>query len=161
MIVKKYFPSDLPGHQYSSIYNEEIAATTRTINRVARTHGSIHPAQDFDRTCTHAGGIRFGVWVNISLKGFRMKTIDFSAAGMSTDVPRPLSGASVAVRNIFVPYGFVPGRMGDAAGELAKAVVGGTGRGDGPSDGTAKSVGGEDKQKVGMWTGGRVISWER
>lgn len=54
-----------------------------------------------------AGGIRFGVWVNVSLKGFRMKTVDFAAAGMSTDVPRPLSGASVAVRNIFVPYRFV------------------------------------------------------
>lgn len=36
-----------------------------------------------------------------------MKTVDFAAAGMSTDVPRPLSGASVAVRNIFVPYHFV------------------------------------------------------
>ncbi|CAM9898979.1 unnamed protein product, partial [Ectocarpus sp. 13 AM-2016] len=58
-------------------------------------------------TCITAGGIRFGVWVNVSLKGFRMKTVDFAAAGMSTDVPRPLSGASVAVRNIFVPYRFV------------------------------------------------------
>lgn len=63
--------------------------------------------QDFDRTCTTAGGIRFGVWVNVSLKGFRMKTVDFAAAGMTTDVPRPLSGASVAVRNVFVPYRFV------------------------------------------------------
>lgn len=63
--------------------------------------------QDLDRTCTTAGGIRFGVWVNVSLKGFRMKTVDFAAAGMSTDVPRPLSGASIAVRNVFVPYRFV------------------------------------------------------
>lgn len=47
------------------------------------------------------------MWVNVSLKGFRMKTVDFAAAGMSTDVPRPLSGASVAVRNVFVPYRFV------------------------------------------------------
>ncbi|CAN0396455.1 unnamed protein product, partial [Laminaria digitata] len=56
------------------------------------------------RTCLQADGIRFGVWVNVSLKGFRTKNVDFAAAGMSTDVPRPLSGASVAVRNIFVPY---------------------------------------------------------
>lgn len=56
-----------------------------------------------------------------------MKTIDFSAVGMSTDVPRPLSGASVAVRNIFVPYGFVPREGGAAsfvgAGDGVDAVV--------------------------------------
>lgn len=67
---------------------------------------------------------------------------------MSTDVPRPLSGASVAVRNIFVPYGFVPKRRDDAAGELAKTVAGGAGRADGSGDGTAKSVRDEVKQKV-------------
>ncbi|CAM9521221.1 unnamed protein product, partial [Hapterophycus canaliculatus] len=69
---------------------------------------------------TTAGGIRFGVWVNVSLKGFRMKTVDFAAAGMSTDVPRPLSGASVAVRNIFLPYHFVRNSTDE------KIVLGGT-----------------------------------
>lgn len=73
-------------------------------------------AQEIDRTCTRAGGIRVGIWVNVSLKGFRMKTVDFSSAGMSTDIPRPLSGASVAVRNIFVPYCFVPDKTGAGAG---------------------------------------------
>ena len=36
-----------------------------------------------------------------------MKTVDFARAGMITDIPRSLSGASVAVRNIFFPYHFV------------------------------------------------------
>lgn len=72
--------------------------------------------QEVDRTCMRAGGIRFGIWVNVSLKGFRIKTIDFPDAGMSTDIPRPLSGASVAVRNIFVPYRFVRGVTGRGAG---------------------------------------------
>lgn len=91
--------------------------------------------QDIDRTCTKAGGIRFGVWVNVSLKGFRTKNVDFAAAGMSTDVPRPLSGASVAVRNIFVPYRYVRdngagGRDGvtaDANGAIDSAGLGSAG----------------------------------
>lgn len=65
--------------------------------------------QEVDRTSLQAGGIRFGVWVNVTLKGFRMKSIDFTNAGMITDVPRPLSGAHIAVRNVFVPYKFVRG----------------------------------------------------
>ena len=93
--------------------------------------------QDFDRTCTTAGGIRFGVWVNVSLKGFRTKNVDFAAAGMSTDVPRPLSGASVAVRNIFVPYRFVhdngsggrDGVTGDADGATGAAGLASVGGG--------------------------------
>lgn len=59
-----------------------------------------------------------------------MKTVDFSSAGMSTDIPRPLSGASVAVRNLFVPYRFVPdkrgvgaGAGGDREGNIAAGVV--------------------------------------
>lgn len=77
--------------------------------------------QEVDRTCLRAGGIRFGMWVNVSLKGFRIKTIDFPAAGMSTDVPRPLSSASVAVRNIFLPYAFLP--RGDGGGMTAGGGV--------------------------------------
>lgn len=80
--------------------------------------------QDFDRTCMTAGGIRFGVWVNVSLKGFRMKSVDFAAAGMSTDVPRPLSGASVAVRNIFVPYRFIRNSENNNSSSGAGTVVG-------------------------------------
>ncbi|CAM9309521.1 unnamed protein product [Ascophyllum nodosum] len=106
--------------------------------------------EDIDRTCTKAGGIRFGVWVNTTLKGFRMKTVDFARVGMITDIPRSLSGASVAVRNIFFPYHFVrntqqrggevvgageDGRKTSAAGLLSideapqedeKVVLGGT-----------------------------------
>ncbi|CAN0196038.1 unnamed protein product [Scytosiphon promiscuus] len=82
--------------------------------------------EDFDRMCTTAGGIRFGVWVNVSLKGFRMKTVDFAAAGMSTDVPRPLSGASVAVRNIFVPYHFVRNSNKSSGGSNCLRVGGDT-----------------------------------
>lgn len=63
-----------------------------------------------------------------------MKTVDFSAAGMSTDVPRPISGASVAVRNTFVPYRFVRDTirnggggttMGGANGEMSSSGMGG------------------------------------
>eukprot|EP00903_Cladosiphon_okamuranus_P016177 g14928.t1 len=80
--------------------------------------------EDFDRMCTTAGGIRFGVWVNVSLKGFRMKTVDFAAAGMSTDVPRPLSGASIAVRNIFVPYRFVRNNKNSSSSNSNRRGVG-------------------------------------
>lgn len=77
--------------------------------------------QEIDRTCTTASGIRFGIWVNTTLKSFRIKTVDFTTAKMSTDIPRSLSGASVAVRSVFLPYHFV--RRGT---ELA-----GVGRGQG------------------------------
>ncbi|CAM9863955.1 unnamed protein product, partial [Discosporangium mesarthrocarpum] len=60
--------------------------------------------EEFDRLSMRKGDIRVGVWLNTTLKGFRLKTLDFSEACMSTDVPRPLSGARVAVRNIFLPY---------------------------------------------------------
>lgn len=89
-----------------------------------------------------------------------MKTVDFAAAGMSTDVPRPLSGASVAVRNIFVPYPFVrdgkESSDSDSAG--SNGVRGGMGMNTGAADsqdnasgeaGTALSVGVGAVQKVG------------
>ncbi|KAG5177728.1 hypothetical protein JKP88DRAFT_255938 [Tribonema minus] len=41
-------------------------------------------------------------------KAFRMRTIDFTEASMSTDVPRPLSTARVALRNLFLPYCHIP-----------------------------------------------------
>lgn len=78
-------------------------------------------AQELDRTCSKVGGIRFGVWVNVSLKGFRMKAVEFTAAGMSTDVPRPLSSASVAVRNIFFPYSCV-GNAGTSSANVERGV---------------------------------------
>lgn len=88
-----------------------------------------------------AGGIRFGVWVNLSLKGFRLKTVDFPEAGMSTDVPRPLSGASVAVRNIFVPYRFVCNTSGGVGGVTAVD-------GDGSNSAAELVSVGEASQKV-------------
>lgn len=113
--------------------------------------------QDFDRTCTTAGGIRFGVWVNVSLKGFRMKTVDFTAVGMTTDVPRPLSGASVAVRNVFVPYRFVRNNKNSnsssssngngGGGAAAGAEAGADGSGDPSKAGGTMSAGGA-AQKV-------------
>lgn len=65
--------------------------------------------QEVDRTSAQAGGIRIGFWVNTSLKTFRLKSVEFSSVGMGTDVPRPLSTAPVAVRNVFVPYKYVRG----------------------------------------------------
>ena len=42
-----------------------------------------------------------------------MKTIDFSeAVGMSTDLPRPLSTARIALRNVFWPYDHIPAANG-------------------------------------------------
>lgn len=118
--------------------------------------------QDFDRTCTTAGRIRFGVWVNVSLKGFRMKAVDFAAAGMSTDVPRPLSGASVAVRNVFVPYRFV--RNSNSSNYRSRSsdvdvggAVGSEEGGDEDKDpsraaaGTALAGGAAQKVPVGFW----------
>ena len=50
------------------------------------------------------GGLSFGVWVNWERRGFRMKTLDFSAAGLSCDVPKPLAPQAIAVRCVFLPY---------------------------------------------------------
>lgn len=106
----------MPAHTIKSVASD----------RFLYTRSIPHAQQDFDRMCTTAGGIRFGVWVNVSLKGFRMKSVDFAAAGMSTDVPRPLSGASVAVRNVFVPYHFVRNNKNNSSSSCsgAGAVVG-------------------------------------
>ncbi len=124
--------------------------------------------QDFDRTCATAGGIRFGVWVNVSLKGFRMKTVDFAAAGMSTDVPRPLSGASVAVRNVFLPYRFVRSNKASNGNDnlAANGGAGGGGVGaetgvdsdgsPGRASGACVSVDGAAAQKVRKI----LTSWE-
>eukprot|EP00611_Tribonema_gayanum_P006793 TRINITY_DN1611_c0_g1_i2.p1 TRINITY_DN1611_c0_g1~~TRINITY_DN1611_c0_g1_i2.p1 ORF type:complete len:522 (+),score=108.38 TRINITY_DN1611_c0_g1_i2:1237-2802(+) len=63
---------------------------------------------DKDKICRQRGGIRLGIWCNLTLKAFRMRTIDFPEASMSTDVPRPLSTARVALRNLFLPYCHIP-----------------------------------------------------
>eukprot|EP00752_Nemacystus_decipiens_P014603 g13004.t1 len=108
--------------------------------------------EEFDRTCMTAGCIRFGVWVNVSLKGFRMKTVDFAAAGMATDVPRPLSGASVAVRNVFVPYRFVRNNKSGGSGSGSGNSNGGVGAAAGAEavgDGGGDTRGGEATVSAG------------
>ncbi|CAM9331041.1 unnamed protein product [Chrysoparadoxa australica] len=77
-----------------------------------------------DKLSTERGGIRFGVWCNMALKSFRMKTIDFASVCMSSDLPRPLSTAKIALSNTFLPYEYIP--LPRPTHPLKMMVLGGT-----------------------------------
>jgi hypothetical protein len=59
--------------------------------------------------------LKFGLWVNVALKPFRLKVVDFSGTGIVVDIPKPLALHSVAVRIVHHPANHVSG-IGKATG---------------------------------------------
>jgi cancer susceptibility candidate protein 1 len=70
---------------------------------------------------SNAGSLKFGVWINVALKPFRLKVVDFGKTGIVVDIPKPLALHSVAVRVLYHPANHVAG--GAASG--IEAPVGG------------------------------------
>ena len=56
-----------------------------------------------------AGSLKFGVWINVALKPFRLKVVDFGNSGIIVDIPKPLALHSVAVRVVYHPANHVAG----------------------------------------------------
>jgi hypothetical protein len=48
-------------------------------------------------------GIKYGIWVNIVVKGFRMKPIRFNELGIGVDVPKPVAVQTLAMRCLYYP----------------------------------------------------------
>ncbi len=53
--------------------------------------------------------LKFGLWVNVALKPFRLKVVDFVGTGVVVDIPKPLALHSVAVRVLYHPANHVSG----------------------------------------------------
>lgn len=58
---------------------------------------------------SNAGSLKFGLWVNVALKPFRLKVVDFGKTGIIVDIPKPLALHSVAVRVLYHPSNHVSG----------------------------------------------------
>ena len=54
-------------------------------------------------------GLKFGLWVNLAKKPFRLKVVEFHGTGMSVDIPKPLALQSVALRALYLPFTHVKG----------------------------------------------------
>eukprot|EP00946_MAST-07B_sp_MAST-7B-sp1_P005369 g5369.t1 len=59
--------------------------------------------------------LKYGLWVNVALKPFRLKVVDFSGTGIVVDIPKPVALHSVAIRIVYHPASHVSG-IGKAAG---------------------------------------------
>jgi cancer susceptibility candidate protein 1 len=54
-------------------------------------------------------GLKYGLWVNLAKKPFRLKVVDFHGTGMSVDIPKPLALQSVALRALYLPFTHIKG----------------------------------------------------
>ena len=61
------------------------------------------------KIASNAGSLKFGVWINVALKPFRLKVVDFGKTGIVVDIPKPLALHSVAVRVLYHPANHVAG----------------------------------------------------
>jgi cancer susceptibility candidate protein 1 len=48
-------------------------------------------------------GIKYGIWVNLVVKGFRMKPVRFNDVGIGVDVPKPVAVQTLAMRCMYFP----------------------------------------------------------
>jgi cancer susceptibility candidate protein 1 len=72
-----------------------------------------------------AGSLKFGVWINVALKPFRLKVVDFGNSGIIVDIPKPLALHSVAVRVVYHPANYVVGANSANSGDTTDVPVGG------------------------------------
>jgi cancer susceptibility candidate protein 1 len=55
------------------------------------------------------GDLRFGIWINLAMKPFRLKVVDYRSTGIVTDIPKPCSLQSVAIRTLYLPFTHIKG----------------------------------------------------
>jgi hypothetical protein len=71
----------------------------------------------------NVGTLKFGLWINVALKPFRLKVVDFGKTGIIVDIPKPLALHSVAVRVLYHPANHVSGGGGLSGDEVAVGGV--------------------------------------
>jgi cancer susceptibility candidate protein 1 len=54
-------------------------------------------------------GLKYGLWINLAKKPFRLKVVDFHGTGMSIDIPKPCALQSVAIRALYLPFTHIKG----------------------------------------------------
>jgi cancer susceptibility candidate protein 1 len=64
------------------------------------------------------GELKIGLWVNLALKPFRLKVVDYYNCGMVTDIPKPCSLIGVAIRTLYLPFTHIKGMGASSSGEV-------------------------------------------
>ena len=96
--------------EYADILRDtELKKIDYVTSRILRDSSEYTNEKNECKISASVKSLKFGIWVNVALKPFRIKVVDFSKTGMIVDIPKPLALHSVAVRVVYHPANHVPG----------------------------------------------------